>query len=90
MITGNWPQETEKSVITLSGHTSMVITAFVFMVLMLIVTAPEAGPGQGPVMDHGPGYMQNNLTAPAAVRPPVPLIVWTVPALEPRVTIAGL
>ena len=41
-----------------SEHTSMIITAFCFMVIMLVITAPAAGTGQiaginpGPVPGH--------------------------------------
>ena len=41
-----------------SEHTSMIITAFCFMVLMLVITAPATGTGQvmginpGPVPEH--------------------------------------
>jgi len=41
----------------LSDHTSMIVTAFCFMILMLVITAPAApGPGEemapGPVTGH--------------------------------------
>jgi hypothetical protein len=56
-----------------SGNTSMIITAFAFMVLMLIITAPAAGPAAAPDMDHCPGPVPDNITtAPVAGLPPLP------------------
>jgi|WetSurMetagenome_2_1015567.scaffolds.fasta_scaffold31516_2 hypothetical protein len=64
----------------LSGHVSMVITAFGFMVLMLIVTTPAAGPGPGPIMDHGHEPAQNNITLRVARPPSILLIAGTRPS----------
>lgn len=74
MSIGDGQPGTEKPAMKLSGHASMVITAFCFMVLMLIVTAPAAGPGTGPVMDQGPQPVQNNMTVPVA-SPPTALLM---------------
>jgi hypothetical protein len=36
------PDETEDGAMRLSDHTSMIVTAFCFMILMLVITAPAA------------------------------------------------
>jgi hypothetical protein len=51
-----------------SERTSMIITAFCFMVLMLIITAPAAGPGVG--IDPGPVSEHYFLTGVALVSNP--------------------
>jgi hypothetical protein len=68
METHEGQPESGEHLMRLSGNTSMIITAFGFMVLMLVVTAPASGPA--PVMDHGPGPVPNNVTPLVAGPPP--------------------
>ncbi|MFA6225265.1 MAG: hypothetical protein WC620_03560 [Methanoregula sp.] len=58
-----------------SEHTSMIIIAFCFMVLMLIITAPSAGPGLVAGMDPGnPVSGHYSLTqSPLIPDPPLPV-----------------
>lgn len=69
-----------------SEHTSMIITAFCFMVMMLVITAPAAGTGQiaGIHPDPVPGhYIFTGM-------PPVPTqplsVVWSGPDYIPILT----
>jgi hypothetical protein len=54
----------------ISGHTSMGITAFCFMVLLLVITAPSAGSGPEhamkmvPVSEHALLYGMELVPAP--------------------------
>lgn len=57
----------------LSDHTSMIITAFCFMILMLVITAPAA-PGSGEEMAPGPVTGHDVPTGSPPV-PDLPLLV---------------
>lgn len=55
-----------------SGNTSMIIAAFGFLIVMLMLTAPAAGPGHAPaVMDPGPGPVQDSIPPPFASPSPL-------------------
>ena len=58
-----------------SGHTSMAITAFCFMVLMLVVTAPVSDRGLGAGMDPGPVPGHYTLSGtPLVPNPALPVV----------------
>lgn len=66
-----------------SGNISMIITAFGFMVLMLVLTTPAAGPGPAPGIDHNPWPAQDNTTSRVAYPLTHPPITGVFPSPDP-------
>lgn len=61
----------------------MIITAFCFMVLMLVITAPAAGPGQVVGIDPGPVSGHYVLTGTVLVPNPAHPVAGPMPDYLP-------